>query len=520
MLNTKDSGNESLGRNHTKAMTNDSDIEAIHIFGAVISALSIVMNGLLLTCIFFNRKKVWITRRRELASLIASDFVIGVIAVTVFVARKSLGESANGVLRLVEEAIYFTSKCVTINHLLLICLNGLLQLVERKGAHRAKNSFQIQCLFVWMTTLSWLVIPVLLLGNECSTFRFTKCQALANGPVLMIQFLLFIFVCPWLLTNIFYGVYLVLSLRRKYNEANVFQSISLFRRKQQREQKCLKTERSNSEWPDKCARIIKDDSFSEDAIHKLSDSSICPVHFGSFSSRQCKEEKESRNQNDSIIAIGLMLLAVDVSVLSIVMSFVSLLVDTGLDAAAYRNLYILDFINQVANPLIYILTMPSLRVILRTMSFTNIPREQKLNNGHYKEIKGRISPVLRRRFKTVSFSTNNKRCTCYCNIKRRQTIDNTISNEPEQNKKVIGRYPTRYPSDDALIRNFKGIPFCANAVRPIHESQSVDLNGSPQYLRVSSRKQSEVSGRSIISGGLSIEMESQVSISDFLACDV
>ena len=526
----------------------DLDIETVHVFGAAVSSISVILNGLLLVCIFVNRKKAWFTGRRELSSLVVSDFVIGVAAVLVFVARRTLSTgSTTEILRLVEEAIYFTSKCVTINHLLLISLNGLLHMDDATNEHRPDKSFHIQSLFIWLTTLSWLVIPVILLGNECSVLQFADCQVLTSGPTLMVQFISFIFGCPWVLTNVFYCAYLIWSHKRGDDSSiKCHKPIArLFRSKRMRELKrwrfketgvnhshlrhkeLFKTDTMlDNTKPDFKVDGAVGDTFVEAtenrSIRKSNSVNSCVVHFGSFKRpRNENTVPEETNTNTIVLAVGLMLLAFDISILSIVVSFLRHVIDLHIDVVALKILYFLTFVSQAANPLIFILTLPNVKLIIKKMKFLHTQRERRSNNGQANEVRILVTPPLKQRFKTVSFSNDNILCSCDRNATRRSTVDGVMIDQKQRNTALLtDRRPIRYTSDTILIRNFDAEHLCENTGPP-DLIQVDDFTNSPTTtLRVPNRKQSATSGRSITSGGLSIEMESQMSVSDVLTCEV
>ena len=516
------------------AMADDADIETVHVVGAAVSSFSVILNGLLLIGIFKYRKKACFTGRHELSSLIASDFVIGVALVSMFIARKTLSiGSATDILRLTEEAIYFTSKCVTINHLLLISLNGLFRIGNVTTDHRANKSFRIQTMFVWFTTLSWLVIPVILLGNQCSGFSFGDCDVLKSGPLLMVQFLSFIFGCPLVLTNIIYVAYLVMSLRRGESHLGKCNTLttSLFRWKRAPERKRWSFEEHGVDHlrrdvPNSTITILENatddlktnDGFArsvEAADNKVRNSvNSCIVHFGSFERQRFEGNSLENELNETVLAIGLMLLVFDISVLSIIASFLRLIAGIQIDVIALKYLYFLTFLNQAANPIIFILTFPNLKLIIQKRKFLNPRRERLPSNGYQNDVQIHVTPPLKQRFKTVSFVKENKLCSCSRNGNRRSTVDGVVISE-RQRRRLAQQTPTRFTSDTMLMRHFEEEHICESTAT---QGETVQID-SPATLRVPKRrKHSEISGRSVTSGGLSIEMESQMSVSDLLSC--
>ena len=526
---------DTKGHNGTDRIDN-SDIETAHVVGAAVSSFSVILNGILLICIFINRKKVWFTGRCELSSLVASDFVIGVAVVSVFIARKSLSTgSATDILRLTEEAIYFTSKCVTINHLLLISLNGLLRTGEATTENRPNKSFHIQTVVIWLTNLSWLVIPVILLGNECSGFSFGDCKVLKSGPLLMVQFLSFIFGCPWVLTNVIYCAYLLLSLKRENDYLCHKLKARLIRGKRTSEQKRWSFEEHGVDHlrrnaPNATLTILENttailkpddglDNFvegTENKVRKTNSVNSCVVHFGSFERQRNEENDAEKAVNKTVLAVGLMLLVFDLSVLSIVISFLRLIADVHIDAVVLKSLYFLTFVNQAATPLIFILTFPNLKLIIKKRKYLNTRRERNSSNGYTNDVKIRVTPPLKQRFKTVSFVKDNKFCSCNRNGTRRSTVDGVVISE-KQRSRLTQRTPARFISDTMLMRNFEAEHICESSAT---QGETLQMD-SPETLRVpAGRKQSAISGRSVTSGGLSIEMESQMSVSDLLSCQV
>ena len=524
------------------ARTDDADIETVHVVGAAVSSFSVILNGLLLIGIFKYRKKACFTGRHELSSLIASDFVIGVALVSMFIARKTLSiGSATDILRLTEEAIYFTSKCVTINHLLLISINGLLRTGNVTTDHRANKSFRIQTMFVWFTTLSWLVIPVILLGNQCSGFSFGDCDVLKSGPLLMVQFLSFIFGCPLVLTNIIYVAYLVMSLRRGESPLGKCNTLTtrLFRWKRAPERKRWSFEEHGVDHlrrdvPNSTITILENatddlktnDGFAksvdaaDNKVRKTNSINSCIVHFGSFERQRIEGISLENKLNETVLAIGLMLLVFDISVLSIITSFLRLIASIHIDVIALKYLYFLTFLNQAANPIIFILTFPNLKLIIQKRKFLNPRRERRPSNGlttfksTLNDVQIHVTPPLKQRFKTVSFVKENKFCSCSRNGNRRSTVDGVVISE-RQRRRLAQQTPARFTSDTMLMRHFEEEHICESTAT---HGETVQID-SPATLRVPKRrKHSEISGRSVTSGGLSIEMESQMSVSDLLSC--
>ena len=521
MSDPKDSWNTTTEMNMTDTA---SEIDYVYTVGAVVSSVCIIINGLLLICTLNNRKKPWIRNRQDLTSLIASDFVSGIVLVMIFAVRHALSLASSNVLRLAEEAIYFTSKCIIINHLLLMCFNSLLNLNKKKRIEGRNNSFHVQSLLIWMTTLSWLVVPFMLLGNGCSTFWFTECTL--QDPTIMLQFLSFMFGLPLILANIFYGSYALLIFKDAYSlerAENKWETGSQTTDKSRKiHTRMLSFRDQTNDEPEINRRLVSKiagmallpNTCSAKDTAKAYSPEPCIVHQSSFKAKQEKaKERGNRQGIKNFIATGLMLLALDISVWPIVFSFVRLLFKV--DAPGLRNLLILTFSSQVANPIIYLMTLPNLR-----LTFKKMMQISTFRSGKNKASRARVTPPLTCSFKRERTVGSNSHCNCPKNWTRRRTADVILENEEDRKGHFVRNQPL-CQSDSLLSRDVSGEHKCVNMPPQYNRSQSYK-KFSENLLRLSlARKHSLMSGRSAISGGgFSIEMDSQVSVSDILSCEV
>ena len=528
--------NETVALNTTSDVTEDFDIELVHSIGALAFSVSVIMNGLLLTCVYVNRNKSWIKKRSEYTSLIASDFVTGMAVIVVFAARHATSEAPAKVLCRVEEAIYFISKCVTINHLLLMCLNKIVN--SWKQRERQMSSFHIQSLIIWLITLSWLVFPFILLNNDCSSFWFAECTVLEQGPSLMLQFLSFMFGFPLVSVNIVFSVYLILSYRKYYSKKH--SETKLHQQKLRSSRNVIKKnyntysihdEKVNGEMlimnklidvgfveADKPSEM----DFAEDSLQTLG-TNDCIVHCDSFSGTlgKKKQKKVEFQNKRTTITIGLMLLVLDVSVWSIVASFVTRAFKTG--PTLPQSVVILTFCNQLVYPLIYILTIPGMRMTLKKMfhlcSSSSFSRKSMPKSSSVPRQNSEVRMVCR--FKAIPSEDSSSLCSCQNQHMRREragTADSILGKVLKQklNGANTASLRARYNKPDhSLSHSFGDVRRCAHGLnQSVYRARSA---GSRDILR--SRQQS-VSGRSVISGGFSIEMDSQLSISDILSCQV
>ena len=134
-----------MNLNKTTNVTDDrvvkSEIEFIRDIGVMASGISIIFNGFLFVCILLNRKKPWIKSRKELSSIVWLDFVIELFVVVIFIVRLTAAGTSIILPVHIEHGIYFSSKCLTINHLLLICYQKIQRI--RQGNNLAIENSSI-----------------------------------------------------------------------------------------------------------------------------------------------------------------------------------------------------------------------------------------------------------------------------------------------------------------------------------------------------------------------------------------
>ena len=212
-----------MNLNNTTNVTGDrvlkSEIKLIRDIGATTSGISIIFNGFLLVCILLNRKKPWIKSRKELSSIVWLDLVIGLFVVVIFTIR--LTATGNSIIlpEHIVHGIYFSSKCLTVNHLLLICYQKIQRIRQGNNLAIENSSICHQSVVIWIITISWLVLPFILLSNKCSTVSFMECTSLdgENLPI-VVWFLALVSGLPLGLVHVLLCIFIVLIRIKKHGD--------------------------------------------------------------------------------------------------------------------------------------------------------------------------------------------------------------------------------------------------------------------------------------------------------------
>ena len=522
--------NGSDGLNKSVDNAQFSRMDRVHDVGALFASFSIVMNGLLLINIFVNRNNQVLIRGNEILSLIVTHFVTGIVVISVYGARHAVSGRPEKVLYLVEEAIFYVSKCVAVNHFLFMCINRMKSSDSEKDKDGRFVSFQIQSLMIWITTLSWLVIPFILLNNGCSTIWFTACVALQQGPMLIYQFLAFMFGFPLVAANALFLLYLILSIRlnfaRKHTESRIRKQKQgrvinrctkniphIHVKKDSVTEKLVRDTAFDSNVAEVCIHHNKASRDTLDQDLDPADGDSCIVHCSSFSKNEVG--KEEIRDSRTVLTTGLMLISLDISALPVVVSFLMLFFKTT--ATLQEGFLVLLFCNLITYPFIFVLTIPRLRTSMKTMFLlcltSKFARTPTLTKGS-QEVR------LIRRFKKSSSCYSTSPCSCCtqdCERRRRaNTADSVlglvlkgkVTNYEESRSEAISK-------QIQLQSNSSGdVCGCGNG----HTRGSSPENSGSKINHQS--RDTIGSLPSVLSEGVSIEMDSQMSVSDLLSCQV
>ena len=431
--------NRTSEANSTNGTMNISVTEYVHDIGALISLISVLINGLLLICILLNRNKSWFRKRREFSVLISLNLAIGLVVTSMFAARRATNGAASELLLLIEEAMYFTSKCLTINYLLVMCMNKILSLNNGESTKRQKASFYMMNICVWLTTLSWLVLPFILLSNECSILWFAGCAILEKSPLLMMQFLAFVFGFPLVVVHILAGANLFLIFKRNYDWKR--RQIELRRlkvgspycgRNIRRPKAGLLDEKRHSVLNKSLDFTILDSGQTSDIlptvnIPRKSNARVNFYKCDPFIRKQeetktIKSTRVERTKARWAVTTTLLLLVLDISIWSVVVSFAGILFKA--EVSFTESTLILAFLSQVANPVIYITTIPNLReTIKNTLQRSMFSGKQSPTTGKRTEI--RYIPRKPCRFSTGNIQNFDRFCNCQ-SLHIRRCTTNTL----------------------------------------------------------------------------------------------
>ena len=411
--------------NNTTNVTDDrvveSEIKFIRDIGVTASAISIIFNGFLFLCILLNRKKPWIKSRKELSSIVWLDLVIGLFVVVIFTIRLTATGNSIMLPEHIEHGIYFSSKCLTINHLLLICYQKIQRIRQGNNLAIEISSICHQSVVIWIITISWLVLPFILLSNECSIVSFMGCTSLngENLPIVL-WFLALISGLPLGLVHIFLCIFIVLVRIKKHgNEGGHAKQRNRSIKWKGNKKRHLFTKlinKSSNTIPsgsmkaserismganqDQCSSLRGNNggrctpqvfvhSTEKSSLEDNQEQLILPelvisperpstgntlgdeinnhgtrsnlTHWGSFSDWQQGQLERNKGEgweNGLAVTMTLLLFVLDVSIFPMVCSLVEVWNHRELPLA--KMVYVVTFLTQIANPLIYILTTPHL----------------------------------------------------------------------------------------------------------------------------------------------------------------
>ena len=414
-----------MNLNNTTNVTGDrvlkSEIKLIRDIGATTSGISIIFNGFLLVCILLNRKKPWIKSRQELSSIVWLDLVIGLFVVVIFTIR--LTATGNSIIlpEHIVHGIYFSSKCLTVNHLLLICYQKIQRIRQGNNLAIENSSICHQSVVIWIITISWLVLPFILLSNKCSTVSFMECTSLdgENLPI-VVWFLALVSGLPLGLVHVLLCIFIVLMRIKKHgdDEGHAKQynrslnwkgnkNLHLFTKLINKSSSTISSEsmklservsmgayqgqcsslRGNNGGP--CTPQVFVQSPEKSSLEDNQEQLLLPelvisperpsagntlgdeinnhgtrsnlTHWGSFSDWQQGQIERNNGEgweNGWAVTMTLLLLVLDVSIFPMVCSLVEVWIRREIPLA--KIVYVVTFISQIANPLIYILTTPHL----------------------------------------------------------------------------------------------------------------------------------------------------------------